>query len=294
MRAALATLRDETAEFVRPYRSTPVSNSVAETDALASRRPESVHTLLAQTFILVEVVADQLTAFSKTITEPFETIAPWTCARSLLEAASLACWLLDPKADPRTRLARSLALRYEGLSQQMKWARSAGKDPSLAQARLDEVARVGEELGYSTIMDDRNRRVGVAMPMPSVTAVIGSMVDEEPLYRLLSAFAHGHAWAIQQLSFRPAVQVEERVSEGVRLIGMEKAPNINGMALLIVTSAEVFSRTLFYQTLYLGWDNARLVSILERGFDGLNAADRLRFWRIDGGTSGSLCEQPGR
>src|SRR5687768_9940331 len=122
LRAGLAEMRDELALHVAPYGHTPVSGSIAELELQTFPRAESVHTAQSQAWMLLEVAADQLTAFLKTVSEPLETIAPYTCVRSLLEAAALASWILDPTIDVRTRVSRSLALRYEGLVQQLKWA----------------------------------------------------------------------------------------------------------------------------------------------------------------------------
>jgi hypothetical protein len=280
MRDALSTLRDETAEYIQPYLSRAAPGSRADIEAKECARPESAHTLRGQAFILVEVSADQLTALVKTVTEPVETIAPWTCTRSLLEATALGCWLLDPHINLRSRISRSLALRYEGIDQQAKWARAAGHDASLATAQLNEVDRVARELGYEAVIDARGRRRGAGEAMPSVTDIVKTTVGEESLYRLLSAVAHGHAWALQQLSFAPARDSAlADSSTSVRLHGVEKAPNVTGFAYLVLAAAKTFARLAWYQTLYLGWDVKPLTRILESKFDQLNAADHLRCWR---------------
>ena len=110
-----------------------------------------------------------------------ETIAPYTCVRSLLEAAALTCWLLEPAIDARTRVARSLALRYEGIFQQQKWARAAGEDPSKAASRLDEVAKLAQTLGYQPLIGPTGQHNGAGIRMPSVTELIRDMLNEEPL-----------------------------------------------------------------------------------------------------------------
>jgi hypothetical protein len=73
--------------------------NLAQSEIRDFRRPQSVHTAQPQARILVEVAADQLTALVKTVTKPVETVAPYTCVRSLLEGAALACWLFDPAID---------------------------------------------------------------------------------------------------------------------------------------------------------------------------------------------------
>ncbi len=280
MRDTLSALREETAEYIKPYLSTAALGSPAELEAEECSRPESAHTVRGQAFLLVEVAADQLTAFVKTVTEPIETIAPWSCARSLVEAAALGCWLLDPTIDARSRLSRSLAFRYEGMEQQVKWTRAAGHDPSIAKARLDDVEQAANELGFSAVVDGRKRRRGAAESMPSVTEIIKTVLDEEALYRLLSAVAHGHTWAVQQFSFARAEAAEiVHSSTAVRLIPVEKAPSITGLSYLVVAAAKTFGRLAWYQSLYFGWDHNALRQILEAKFDSLGLADHVRVWR---------------
>lgn len=86
---ALAALRDVFADVVRSSGYDPLPGSPAELELRNFPRPESLHMAHGQACMLVEVTADQLTAFIKTISEPVETITPYTCVRSLLEAAAL-------------------------------------------------------------------------------------------------------------------------------------------------------------------------------------------------------------
>lgn len=281
LRDALAELRNEVAPHVARYGHTPAIGSIAELELRTFPRAESVHTAHSQAWMLLEVAADQLTAFLKTVSEPFETIAPYTCVRALLEAAALASWILDPTIDVRTRVSRSLALRYEGIVQQLKWAKAAGEDPTKAQRRLEKVVALANTLGYAPINDRRGRHFSAGQHMPSVTDLVGGMLQEEALYRLLSAVAHGHHWAIHQLSFAKAPQFDTVSSiSGAKLTGLTKGANIDGMALLILTAASAFARAIWYQALYLGWDLNLLRDLLEEKFDRLDAADHLRCWVI--------------
>lgn len=280
LRDGLSVLRDELASYVRANGYEPHPQSAAERELMSFPRPESLHTAHGQACMLVEVTADQLTAFIKTVSEPVETIAPYTCVRSLLEAAALSCWILEPATDARTRVSRSLALRYEGLLQQQKWARAAGEDPSKASSRLDEVAKVAESLGYQPINDSRGQPSGAGMRMPSVTEVIRDVLDQEQLYRLLSAVAHGHHWAIHQLSFA-LVPSQDWVSpiSGTNLRGVTKQPNVAGFRMLVIPAAVALVRTTWYHAHYLGWDRSTLAALLERQFDRLGATEAIRFWR---------------
>jgi hypothetical protein len=280
MRDTLSDLRDALAQQVRAHGYDPQAGSPAALELTSFARPESLHTAHGQACMLTEVIADQLTAFIKTISEPVETIAPYTCVRSLLEATALGCWLLDPAIDARARVARSLALRYEGILQQQKWARAAGEDPSNAQSRLAKVTDVANSLGYPPINDSRGKHYGAGIRMPSVTDLIRDVLDNEPLYRLLSAVAHGHHWAIHKLGFTlaPSHDAASPIT-GITLRGVTKEANILAMTTLVLESAVALARTTWYHGLYLGWDRDRLVASLEGHFDRLSATDALRFWR---------------
>lgn len=278
-RTALAVLRDQMAVFVNAADGAPSSNSQAQAEIRKVPRPESVQTAHSQGVLLVEVVADQLTGFLKTITEPVETIAPWTCIRALLEAAALACWILDPNINVQTRVGRSFALRYEGLNQQAKWARASGRDPKLAYDRIDMVEEIATNLGFEQVRDRNGRRTGIAQRMPAATELIRDMLDEEALYRLLSAIAHGHHWAIQQASFEITSPPALDPVSGVRVARIEKAPLMDGFAYLILRAAVAFTKVGWYQATYFGWDTTELAELLESSFNDFGVADAVRFWR---------------
>jgi len=279
MRSALGALRDQLSTFVNDAGVEPNSQSQARVELQEFRPPDSVQTAHGQGALLMEVVSDQLTAFLKTITEPVETIAPWTCTRSLLEAAALACWMFDPSVDVRMRVSRSLALRYEGLDQKAKWERVSGYDPEQAYDHIAVIESMATELGFEPIRDKNDRRIGIAQKMPSTTDLIRDTLDEEALYRLLSAIAHGHHWAIQKVSFKTTSAPALDPKTGVRVATVEKAPLMVGLAFLILKAATVFAKAVWYQATYFGWDTTKLTEVFEASFDDLNARDAIRFWR---------------
>ena len=280
LRDGATRLRDVLSQLVIANGYDPRPNSPAAVELQTFARPQSVHTAHGQAWMLVEVTADQLTAFLKTVTEPVETVAPYTCVRSLLEAAALSCWLLDPDVDAQTRVGRSIALRYQGMEQQLKWARSAGEDPQKASVLLDNIAKVATSLGYPPQSTSHGKRIGAGTPMPAVTELIRDMLGEEPLYRLLSAVAHGHHWAIQKLSFaRDPRQDTLSPISGEQLRGVTKEPNLMAMGMLAFESALALARVTWYQALYLGWDRNAVVAVLDSHFHEFGAQQAVRFWR---------------
>jgi hypothetical protein len=280
MRSSVIGMRDALSQLARPYGPAPLPGSKGDAELRAFSRPESLHTAHSQAWMLMEVTADHLTAFIKTISEPVETVAPYTCTRSLLEASALACWLLDPSIDSRTRVSRSLALRFEGLEQQVKWAKAAGQDPSKGEQRLQHAAGAAAEIGFPPISDASGRVRGAGQRMPSITHIIGSVLGEEPLYRLLSTVEHGHSWALQQLSFERAPEMDVVASvSGAKLSGLVKGIDGLRFASLLLVAAESLAHAVWNQAVYFGWDTSGLSAILENAFDDFSVTDDARFWR---------------
>jgi hypothetical protein len=109
---AIRDLHKEIDHLLYRYGEHPERNSQAAQELQSYSHRESVEIAYNQGTMLIIVVADQAMAFSKTVTEPVQAVAPWTCIRALLEASALACWLLDPKIDAHMRVQRSFAFRY--------------------------------------------------------------------------------------------------------------------------------------------------------------------------------------
>lgn len=280
-REALERFHAEAGAYTRRHGLLPLIGSPSQVEHRDFPREESIRTLTSQISMLVEIGADQLTAFIKTVSEPFETIAPWTCCRSLIEASALANWLSEPGLEVEARVRRSIALRYEGVDQQRKWARSAGEDPQVASNRLDEIAEMATDLGCPPLLDRNGRRCGAGAPMPSVTDLVRLMLNEEATYRWLSAVAHGHSWAVHQAGFQ---RIDPIVGDDPSGMGsphvMIKAIDMQGMVFLSDVSARAFGLALWSQCLYFGWDQDQLSAILTVLFDQLNIPRDQRFWLI--------------
>lgn len=259
----LRNLHDKAGAFLNEYREQPDSNSLAARELHTFQDQESVRTAYSQGGLLIEVAADHLMAFTRLATEPVQTIAPWTCVRGVIESCALATWLLDPSLDVRMRLQRSFAFRFEGLSQQVKCLRTVGDQADIKKAlqRIDDVERKALGLGFSRVENRRGERIGIAQRMPSITDVVSFTLEEEFAYRLLSAMAHAHPWALQQLSFR-------RVDDDTD-IKLTKSVEPVVIAYLCEKSARAFSKSIWHKAQLFGWDMERLGNILDATFDNL-------------------------
>jgi len=182
---------------------------------------DHVETAYSQASILIEVAADHLAAFVRAITQPALSISPWTSIRGVLEATAISRWLLDANLQAALRASRSLQFRCEGLSQQVKFARATGDDKFLtgAMRRLEEVLQRASMHGLALKQDAQAAPKALLSPMPSITDLIKDYLDEEAAYRLLSAMAHAHPWALQQLAFSAVRDDQPKILEKTHPIG---------------------------------------------------------------------------
>jgi hypothetical protein len=130
------------------------------------------------------------------MTEPIESLACWTCVRSMLEVSAIAGWLLDPGIDGKQRVGRAYSHRHEGLVQQIKFARTTylpRDEVRKVEDRLERVVRDAATHGFVPVLDGRRRRIGVGQKMPGATdtlrrlhpAGVSSIRLPEPLTKVL-------------------------------------------------------------------------------------------------------------
>ena len=242
-------------------------------------------TAYSQGTIQLEVSADQMMAFAKTITEPTLSIAPWTCVRAIIESSSLASWLLSPSIDAATRVMRSFAFRYEGLSQQIKFLRSIHDEINMNKtiARIDKVEQVAMSQGFPKVVDKNGRRIGIGQVMPAITEIVQQTLEEEDTYRILSAQAHAHPWALQQLSFRRVASEDEIFSETrdeiVVIRAFEKYFSLESSIYLCHKAIICFAKPVWNKFLLFGWDQKNLQDIFDNSFDVFHVKGDQRFWR---------------
>ncbi len=282
LRSSLTTFHDDVAAFVQSYGVDPLPGSVAATERATYARPESVFTVSAIAGILIESVAEHVTAFVKTITEPVEPIACWTCVRSMLESSSIAAWLYEPGIDVQVRVGRGFAHRYEGMEQQLRLSKAIGRLPAdikRDEQHVNDVENTAVAQGFPRLRNRKGERTGIGQVMPSATEIIKVMLYEEQAYRLLSAVAHGHYWAIQQLSFRQVPDTRPQAG-GVATTPFKKhGGTVEGYAYLATRVAKAFGLPIWNQCLYFGWDKERLTAILESAYDRFKGKDAIRFWK---------------
>ena len=142
------------------YGTDPATGSIAAIELSSFPRPESIATAFSQGNLFIEAAADYTWAITKTLTAPVETIAPWACARGVLEAAALATWLADTQINAYQRVQRSLALRYEGLQEQIQLLRISKRisEAQTSLSRIDEIEEIAVSLGIPKVFDKKGRK----------------------------------------------------------------------------------------------------------------------------------------
>ncbi len=271
-------LQSETATYVNSYENQPLQGSKAQLEIETSSRPESSVTAIVHGSYLLEVAADQLMAFVKVCTEPVETIAPWTCVRSMLEACAIGIWLVDPDIDARTRMGRSFALRYEGLNQQVKFFRTSNNtEARKVQLRIESVEDLAAELGFGKLVDSKGKRIGIGKVMPSVTNLIKVVLHEEGFYRLVSAVAHAHFWALRHLSFRIIDDADVKSNsiyyDHATIKSLTKDLDPVNLVWLCQIVAKNFSSFLRTEAVFFGWDLVRMDELITYVYRELKISD---------------------
>jgi hypothetical protein len=241
--------------------TSPRAGSPADQEIRAFLCPVSVKTALAQANTALEASADHLEALDRLVGEAQYAVAPWTCARGVLEAAAIATWLLDSRIDAKERVSRSLALRFSTLQEQRKMANAVG-DSQKVQAidkRIESIEAMAIQLGYSPLRDSRGRRAGIGQVKPSITDLVQQQFDFGNLYRVLSGVAHSDAAMVSQLGF---MKTGIHTPDGV--VAQRAVPK-EIQSLLLANAVAIHTRGVWQRVIQYGCDAAETAVILKGG-----------------------------
>lgn len=238
-------------------------------------RAGSIDNIVTLAGLLVEAAADEIQSFTRLTVPPVQTKSPFTCVRSSLESSALAAWLLDPDIDANERVKRSMAYLYEGLVQQRRLINLdrlsetiESTDVAKIELLLDELANQATQMGFDPIHDKKGRRISVGTRFPKLTELIGQELDQEKAYRLLSAAAHSHMWALVQFSFNQVPgDRDDQTRPGHR--ALEKALSTRAWVYLCVEAISAFAMVHRRRFSYLGWDVTALDMLLRELFNDL-------------------------
>lgn len=282
---ALSSLLEAVSASHRLHEGEPRPGSAAANE-LADAGDRSLKTIQGQGAMLIELAGDHISAAAKSLTIPVETVAPWTCVRAVLETSALAAWLYDPEIAWQARIQRSIALRFEGVDQQIKFAKSVGAPAESIEPmirRLSEIAAQGEAIGFPAIKDKRNRLIGAGMKMPTATDLVESVLGQGPTYRATSAVVHGHFWAVNQLCFQESASATEAAKASGFAAALEKTLTPVSALYLYVAATRAFGCALWNQARFYGWDFRPMIRLIETTFDRFGVAPAHYFWRLQPG-----------
>lgn len=273
MISAMHDLIDGSAEIYNKHNEAECG-SIAVQELNSFPEPGLLKDVYSRGRISMESAADHLMVFADSITEPAKTLAPWTCVRGLLESSALAVWFLDPAIDARTRVARSFAFRYSGFIEQIKFfqADRAVAEINRAQQRIGKVEQDAVALGYKRLLTKNGDINGIALHMPSIIELVGTTLNREGEYRLLSGIAHGHHWAITKMGFR----VSDEKLDGQPAFEKYLHPEVVFFGTDIAVTA--YAKVLWHVWCLYGWDKKEIENLLDKIYDQLQYNAESRFW----------------
>lgn len=284
----LCNVYNEFCQLINNHSNQYIEDSITFTEFQSYSCPNSVATSYNQASVLFEAGLDQLLAFIKTIKEPTQTIAPFTCARAIIESSALASWLFDPKIGVAERVARGFAFQYQGLDQQKKFVQSLDDEKkeertNFAIAQIENTEAIALNQGFQ-VLRDRDKRTGIGKIMPGSTEIIRDTMDKESTYRLLSAIIHGHQWALHHLSFRTVNSEDLAFDKNVTFVGpvIEKYLSVDAKSFLCQEVFICLARPIWYKYELFGWNRDQLRGILDKTSNVIKVKEELRFWKLDG------------
>lgn len=283
IRDGLTRLDNALPEYVQSQGCEPRPRSPADIERTGYQCKNTYDTIASIGLMLLESVGEHFCILIRAMHEPITPYACWTCARSMLEPAAITAWLFDPKISAHQRVSRSFAYRFEGLQEQLKFVMSAGvKEEESVQilARIDQLEQKAVSLGMPTLRNSKGKRDGVGERMPSATIIIKMALNDEIAYRLFSAIAHSHSWALQQLGYEKLDYQRIKDGDKNRSVAVQKtAGNIKMHLFACSRSVNAYALPVWYQCLYFGWDKQILINLLESVYDDIGMQPITRFWR---------------
>ena len=273
LRIALLNLTDAIRAMAKNFRAEvgfkPKPGSPAALEMKESKRPKSLETSISAALTLIDIAEQHLDLFSKTT-----SLVPLTSARNALEPSAIATWLLDPGIDGHERVGRLFAYRFSGQFEMRKFYRSVGAQANEVETdeAIQKILTEAKALGYHPLKTrGKNPRIDAlhTRDLNGTTRLIGTVLgdDAEEVYRLLSAVAHGHMWAVHSLAYK--------IHAGGNLA--EQIDNPRAISLTGCVASESYAKAVWNYANYMGWDTELLAKELEVVADQFVGFDR--FWR---------------
>lgn len=260
--AILSSFLEQSSALWNRYGDNPAPNSQADLELTNFLRRESVATAYSQAGMLFESAADYCMALVKTLTEPMQSIAPWGNARSVVEMSAMATWLWDKKINAYQRVQRSLVFWHTGIVGKLDFAKKSTGflDTDEISERLKYIENIALELGIGR----KNKKKFIFKEeMPTITKIVGDMLDKENEYRLLSAMVHGRNWALQSFGFKVTTEPQNIYQdlEGVYITNNLDEELVNYLGISAFTS---LATPILNEFRLFGWDAKPMAILIQR------------------------------
>jgi hypothetical protein len=185
-----------------PAPESPGSRPVTITDPLV---PPDVHLWPFQSSLLLLIVSgDHLGSMGALCNLPARLFGVHVLARSAVETAARAWWLLDPVLEADEHLARSLTIELSAARELSKAEASFETEFGNGQDLIESTSTLASQLGLPVLVDRSDQPYAVGTPLPNSTELIGNFMSTvgvqrgSGLFRYWSGVAHGTQWAIAQ------------------------------------------------------------------------------------------------
>lgn len=180
----------------------PTENSKFESEQTSYSAPEWIRFSLADARISINGAFDFLVGSVSLCEGNIPAASVFVCARGCLETAGTGAYLLDPNIGPEERVARFFASRYNAAREKEKSARETFADAKMAdscKAAVEDLVKQAAGVGVAEKFDKNNHRIGLGKGWPTMTDMLVHIPNGQQQYRLHSAVAHGHHWALADL-----------------------------------------------------------------------------------------------
>ncbi len=263
---ALPLLRSELSAYVDSLGAEPQPGSSGAHDLAGATPTEATGLQLGRLFAQQSLVSTghSLIALARGLEPPTPEYGTWSVARTVLNSASLVCWLLDSGITRRERALRSLALHAADLEAECQFLTALlsqrGCPGSFAdsldvnRARRQEVAALAAELGGNVSVPEATERA----------ALLGAEFE----YQMCSAILNGRPWAL------------------LHATAFQSGPDSDRAGSILTTQVQLtarwYSRAVWAYVCWMSPDSLEeLEASLEFGFDSLALSGEraVRFWR---------------
>ena len=266
---ALSNLCTDTVNTIEQTSGLPDQSSKAVSEMEKCNFLAGFHALCQVRFI---VAVDHARALQKSLLPPRQSIAPWTCARTMLEQCALIHWLLDPKIELEERVKRVMRIRLHDIDNHRMYRDKTNRqmpegipkfDPNPNMLALERtIVELAPKLGVEQLGRPLKR-------LPPMNKLVDQFVAGFTFeYNLLSSVSHGRESLIIELMLDGSVD---------RLWASKHTIDLYHMWSLINNTINWISKATWVYFDYCGWNFEYMTRFLEKYYESVGLAQESRF-----------------